>query len=50
MIEFIYNNVINVFTNMTLFERNQNYHSRMFFENNQNKKVKLMFAKDKVKH
>ena len=50
MIEFAYNNVINAFTNMTLFEANQNYHSRMFFENNQNKKIKSMFAKDNVKH
>ena len=38
MIEFVYNNVINTFTNMTFFETNQDYHSRMFFENNQNKK------------
>ena len=50
MIEFVYNNVINAFTNMTLFEANQNYHSRMFFENNQNKRVKSMFAKNNVEH
>ena len=52
MIEFVYNNnnIINAFTNMTFFEANQNYHSRMFFENNQNKRVKSMFAKNNVKH
>ena len=50
MIEFVYNNVINAFTNMTFFEINQDYHSRIFFENNQNKKVKSMFAKDNAKH
>ena len=50
IIEFVYNNVINAFTNTTFFETNQNYYSRMFFENNQKKKVKSMFAKNNVKH
>ena len=50
MIEFAYNNAINVFTSMILFETNQNYHFRMFFENNQNLKVKSKFAKNNVKH
>ena len=50
MIEFAYNNVINASTNMTLFEANQDYHSRMFFEDNQNKRAKSMFARDNAKH
>ena len=50
MIKFVYNNVINASTNMTLFETNQDYHSRMFFENNQDKRIKSMFAKNNAKH
>ena len=50
LVTFAYNNAINVFTSMILFETNQNYHFRMFFENNQNLKVKSKFAKNNVKH
>ena len=48
MTEFVYNNVINAFTEMFSFMIVQNFSSRMSFEHTSNFKIKSKFVKKHV--
>ena len=50
MTKFAYNNTINIFTNMTLFEANLKYNFRIFFENSQDSRAKSKSTKKNTKY